>query len=239
VAHGAVQSHIAVCDAPGVGKTALAVHWAHQVADRFPDGQLYVDLRGYDPDRPVPAADALAGFLRALGVPGPEIPVAADERSARFRSLVAGKRVLVVLDNAGSVGQVRPLLPGAPGCLVLVTSRDSLAGLVARDGAQRLDLDLLSPGEAAGLLRELIGARAAADPGATAALAAQCARLPLALRVAAELAAARPAVSLAGLVRELADQQRRLDLLAAGGEGVSEILCEGVINTRRCRRSRG
>ena len=202
----------------GVGKTALAVHWAHQVADRFPGGQLYVDLRGYDPDRPVPAADALAGFLRALGVPGPEIPVAADERSARFRSLVAGKRVLVVLDNAGSVGQVRPLLPGAPGCLVLVTSRDSLAGLVARDGAQRLDLDLLSPGEAAGLLRELIGARAAADPGATAALAAQCARLPLALRVAAELAAARPAVSLAGLVSELADQQRRLDLLAAGGD---------------------
>jgi DNA-binding SARP family transcriptional activator/Tfp pilus assembly protein PilF len=202
----------------GVGKTALAVHWAHQVADRFPDGQLYVNLRGYDPDQPVRAADALAGFLRALGVAGQDIPAEADERAARYRSLVAGKRMLVVLDNAGEVEQVRPLLPGSPACVTVVTSRDSLPGLVARDGARRLDLDLLDSGEAVGLLRALIGGRVDADPAAAAALAGQCARLPLALRVAAELAAGRPAAPLAGLVGELADQQRRLDLLEAGGD---------------------
>jgi tetratricopeptide (TPR) repeat protein/transcriptional regulator with XRE-family HTH domain len=200
----------------GVGKTALAVHWAHQVADEFPDGQLYANLRGYDPGQPVRPADALAGFLRALGVPGRDIPAEADERAARYRSLLAGRRVLVVLDNAGSAEQVRPLLPGAPACLAVVTSRDSLAGLVARDGARRLDLDLLPLADAVGLLRALIGNRVDADPDAAAALAGQCARLPLALRVAAEFAAARPGASLAGLVGELADQQRRLDLLDAG-----------------------
>jgi DNA-binding SARP family transcriptional activator len=199
----------------GVGKTALAVQWAHRAASRFPDGQLYVNLRGYDPGRPVTAADALAGFLRALGLAGQDIPAQPEERAGRYRSLLAGKRVLVVLDNAGEVEQVRPLLPGTPTCAALVTSRDSLAGLVARDGARRLDLDLLPLGDAVGLLRALIGERAAADPGAAAALAVQCSRLPLALRVAAELAAARPAVPLAGLVRELDDQHRRLDLLDA------------------------
>jgi DNA-binding SARP family transcriptional activator/Tfp pilus assembly protein PilF len=207
----------------GVGKTALAVHWAHQVADRFPDGQLYVNLRGYDPDQLVPAADALAGFLRALGVPGPDIPPEPDERAARYRSLLAGRRMLVVLDNARSVEQARPLLPGTPACVTLVTSRDSLAGLVARDGAVRLDLDLLPTADAVSLLRALIGQRADADPGAAEALAAQCCRLPLALRVAAELAAARPAIPLAGLVDELADQQRRLDLLDAGGDSRTAV----------------
>jgi tetratricopeptide (TPR) repeat protein len=206
-----------------VGKTALAVHWAHQVADRFPDGQLYVNLRGYDPDQLVPAADALAGFLRALGVPGPDIPPEPDERAARYRSLLAGRRMLVVLDNARSVEQARPLLPGTPACVTLVTSRDSLAGLVARDGAVRLDLDLLPTADAVSLLRALIGQRADADPGAAEALAAQCCRLPLALRVAAELAAARPAIPLAGLVDELADQQRRLDLLDAGGDSRTAV----------------
>src|SRR3984957_17880705 len=98
----------------GVGKTALAVYWAHQVADRFPDGQLYVNLRGYDPDQGVPAADVLAGFLRALGVPGSDVPPGTDDRAARYRSLVSGRRMLVLLDNAGSVEQVRPLLPGTP-----------------------------------------------------------------------------------------------------------------------------
>ncbi len=150
----------------GVGKTALAVHWAHQVAGRFPDGQLYVNLRGYDPDQPMSAADALAGFLRGLGVPGQDIPPGEDERAARYRSLLAGRRMLVVLDNAGSAEQVRPLLPGAPACTVVVTSRDSLAGLVARHGAVRLEVDLLPLADAAGLLRDLIGARADADPAA-------------------------------------------------------------------------
>jgi tetratricopeptide (TPR) repeat protein len=201
-----------------VGKTALAVQWAHQVAERFPDGQLYVNLRGYDPGQPMPAADALAGFLRAIGVPGEDIPPEMDERAARYRSLLADRRMLVVLDNAGGVEQVRPLLPGAAACMAVVTSRDSLAGLVARDGAVRLNLDPLPPAEAVGLLHALIGGRVDGDPVAATALTAQCCRLPLALRVAAELAAARPDASLAGLVGELADQQRRLDLLEADGD---------------------
>jgi DNA-binding SARP family transcriptional activator/Tfp pilus assembly protein PilF len=199
----------------GVGKTALAVRWAHQIAERFPDGQLYVNLRGYDLDEPLPAADVLAGFLRDLGVPGPDIPAGCSERAARFRSLLAGRRMLVVLDNAAQAEQVRPFLAGSPGCVTLVTSRKALAGLVARDGAVRLDLDLLPRAGAVELLRALIGARVDADPAAADALAARCARLPLALRVAAELAAARPVVSLAELAGELADQQR-LDMLDAG-----------------------
>jgi DNA-binding SARP family transcriptional activator/Tfp pilus assembly protein PilF len=207
----------------GVGKTALAVHWAHQAAGHFPDGQLYANLRGYDPGPPVPVADALAGFLRSLGVPGQDIPPEPDQRAARYRSLLAGKQMLVVLDNAGSADQVRPLLPATPACAVVVTSRDALAGLVARDGATRLDLDVFPLGEAVALLRTLIGARVDAEPAAAAELADQCCRLPLALRVAAELAATRPAVPLAGLVSELADLGTRLDLLAADGDPRTEV----------------
>ena len=208
----------AIAGTAGVGKTALAIHWAHRVADRFPDGQLYVDLHGYDPAQPMPAADALAGFLRSLGVPGQDIPPGEDECAARYRSLLAGKRMLVVLDNAGSVDQVRPLLPGSLASTAVVTSRDALAGLVARDGATRLDLDLLPMADAVGLLRALIGTRVAAAPDAAAELAAQCCRLPLALRVAAELAIRHPGVPLAELTGELADLRKRLDLLAAGGD---------------------
>ena len=207
----------------GVGKTALAVHWAHQIASRFPDGQLHVNLRGYDSDQPVAAADALAGFLRALGVPGQDIPAEIEERAARYRSLLADKRMLIMLDNASGVTQVRPLLPGDPGCAVIVTSRNTLAGLVARDGAARLELDLLPPADAVGLLRELIGSRAVAEPDSATELARLCCRLPLALRVAAELAAARPKARLADLVAELGDRQRRLDLLDAGGDPRSAV----------------
>jgi DNA-binding SARP family transcriptional activator/Tfp pilus assembly protein PilF len=207
----------------GVGKTALAVHWARQAASLFPDGQLYLNLRGYDPGQPVPPGDALAGFLRALGMAGQQIPQDDDERAAAYRSLLDGRRVLVLLDNAASVEQVRPLLPGCPSCLVLVTSRDSLAGLVARHGARRIDLDILPQPDALGLLRTLIGSRVDAEPDAAAALAAQCARLPLALRVAAELAASSEESSLSELAAELADEQRRLDLLDAGGDGRTAI----------------
>jgi DNA-binding SARP family transcriptional activator/tetratricopeptide (TPR) repeat protein len=213
----------AVSGTAGVGKTALAVHWAHHAAEKFPGGQLYVNLRGYDPGRPVSAADALAGFLRSLGVPGPDIPAEETERAARYRSLLAGIQLLVVLDNASTVEQVRPLLPGDPACAVVVTSRDSLAGLVARDGAVRLDLDLLPLTDAVALLRELIGARVDAEPDAAVTLARQCARLPLALRVAAELVAARPNVALASLVTELGGQQERLDLLHAGGDLATSV----------------
>jgi transposase len=202
----------------GVGKTALVVHWAHQVAGWFPDGQLYVNLRGYDPGEPMPAADALARFLRALGVPGQDIPAEEDERAALYRSRLSGRRMLVLLDNARSAEQVRPLLPGTPDCAVVVTSRDSLAGLVAREGAARLDLDLLRESEAVSLLRALIGGRVHAEPAAAQALAGQCARLPLALRVAAEMVIARPAARLSDLVRELAGQRRRLNLLDAAGD---------------------
>jgi DNA-binding SARP family transcriptional activator len=208
----------AVSGTAGVGKTALAVHWAHRVAGQFPDGQLHVNLRGYDPNQPGTAADALAGFLRALGVPGAEIPVDETERAARYRSLLAGRRVLIVLDNAATVEQVRPLLPGHPDCRVVVTSRNSLAGLVARDGAHRLDLDLLPLRDAVALLHELIDGRAETEAASLTELAEQCARLPLALRVAAELAVSRPTAPLADLVAELADQQGRLDLLDAGGD---------------------
>jgi transcriptional regulator with XRE-family HTH domain len=176
----------------GIGKTALAVRWAHQIAHQFPDGQLYADLRGYDPaGQPMPASDVLARFLRALGMPGADVPEAEDERAATFRSLLAERRVLVVLDNARDVAQVRPLLPGSPRCMTLVTSRDALSGLVAGDGALRLSLDPLTLPESVGLLRDLIGRRVVDDPDAAAKLAQQCGRLPLALRVAAELAAAR------------------------------------------------
>jgi DNA-binding SARP family transcriptional activator/Tfp pilus assembly protein PilF len=204
----------ALAGTAGVGKTALAVQWAHQAAHRFPDGQLYVNLRGYDPAEPAAAEDALAGFLRTLGVPGTDIPDGAEDRARLYRSRLAGRRMLVLLDNARDGEQVRPLLPGDPGCVAVVTSRDALAGLVAADGAWRLDLDVLPLADAVGLLRSLIGARADEDPQSTVALAGLCARLPLALRIAAVLAVARRAAPLAELVAELA--ANRLDLLDAG-----------------------
>lgn len=207
----------------GVGASSLAVRWAHQVAGRFPDGQLYVDLRGHDVSQPATPSDALAGLLRSLGVPAQDIPPGEGERAARYRQLLAGRKILVVLDNAHDTGQVRPLLPGTAGSVAVATSRDTLSGLVARDGAARLDLGPLSPGDAVCLLRRLIGERVAADPEATAALAEVCSRLPLALRLAAEMAVAQPADSIAMLTGELADQQRRLELLDAGTDPQTKV----------------
>jgi DNA-binding SARP family transcriptional activator len=212
-----------ICGTAGVGKTAVAVHWGHRVAPRFPDGQLYVDLRGYDPQQTMPANDALARLLSALGVPPQEVPEATDERASRYRTEVAEKELLIVLDNVSSVDQVRPLLPGTQTSLVVVTSRDSLAGLVALDGARRVELDLLPENDAVCLLRQLIGARVDEQPRHAKDLAHQCARLPLALRVAAELAAAAPAMSLAELVAELADRHRRLDVLDPGEDVRSAV----------------
>jgi DNA-binding SARP family transcriptional activator len=208
----------AIAGTAGVGKTSLAIRWAHRSRDAFPDGQLYVDLRGYDPGQPVPPADALAGFLRALGMGGQDIPADAGERAAAYRTMLDGRRMLIVLDNAATAEQVRPLLPGNRSCVVLVTSRDSLAGLVARHGARRVNLGLLSLPDATALLEALIGERARADPAATVTLAGRCARLPLALRVAAEVAVARPGISVACLTSELADEEQRLDLLETGGD---------------------
>jgi tetratricopeptide (TPR) repeat protein/transcriptional regulator with XRE-family HTH domain len=215
---GAAAIISAIGGTAGVGKTALALRWAYARASDFPDGQLYVNLRGYDPRPPVLARDALASFLRALGVNGQDVPQDLAECAARYRSLLAGRRMLILLDNARDAEQVRPLLPAASGCMALVTSRDALAGLVARDGARRLDLDLLTPPDTITLLRSLVGDRAESEPDALTALAAQCAGLPLALRVAAELINARRDTPLSVLGEELADTRRLLDLLDADGD---------------------
>lgn len=211
----------AVAGTAGVGKTALAVHWAHSVAAEFPDGQLFVDLHGYSATGPVPPADALARLLRDLGVAPRALPGALEERAALYRTIVAGRRLVVVLDNASSAEQVRPLLPGTATCAVVVTSRSALGGLVARDGARRLVIDVLPAPEARELIGALVGPRAEAEAGAIAVLAEQCARLPLALRVAAVLAADRPGATLAELTAEIADEERRLELLDAGEDAAS------------------
>jgi tetratricopeptide (TPR) repeat protein len=215
--HGTVAIS-AIAGTAGVGKTALAVHWAHRAAEEFPDGQLYVDLRGYDQGEPRRPGDVLGGFLRALGVEGGGVPHDAEERAARFRTALAGRRVLVLLDNARSAEHVRGLLPGTPGCVVMVTSRDALAGLVARDGARRIDLDLLPEEDCVRLLRVLLDARVDADPLAAVELTRHCARLPLALRVAAELVRSRESTTITEVTADLADARRRLDLLDADGD---------------------
>jgi DNA-binding SARP family transcriptional activator/Tfp pilus assembly protein PilF len=206
----------------GVGKTSLAVHWAHRVRDRFPDGQLYLNLRGYATSPPVQPAQALAQFLRALGVPDERVPLDVDEAAAMYRTLLADRRMLVVLDNAAGPEQVRPLLPGSPRCAVLVTSRDRLGGLVASDGARRLDLDVLDAGDARALLARILGgSRAGAHPQAVAELARLCGFLPLALRIAAANLAGRPGASVAQYVTELGDGNRLAALQVDGDESLA------------------
>jgi len=199
----------------GVGKTTLAVHWARQHLDRFPDGQLYVNLRGYSPGaRPMSAAEALRGFLEALSVPADRVPLDLDAQTALYRSLLEGTRTLVVLDNARDTDQVRPLLPGGSTCLTLVTSRSALAGLIAAEAARPLVLDLLTDEEARALLTARLGSeRTAADGLATARLVELCARLPLALSIAAARAALDPALPIADLAAQLAAARNRLDPL--------------------------
>ena len=196
----------------GVGKTALAVRWATQFRARFPDGQLYADLRGHSAEEPARPIDVLAGFLGALGVPAEDVPAAEDQASALLRSRLDGRRVLIVLDNASGARQVRPLLPVAAGCAAVVTARERMAGLVARDGAGALLLETLPRRESSALLARVIGAeRAAAEPAALAALADLCAHLPLALRIAAANLATRPSYRVADYVARLS----RGDRLAA------------------------
>ncbi len=201
----------------GIGKTALAVHWAHHSAPHFPDGQLYINLRGWATGEPLRPIEALAGFLRALGVPADQVPTHLDEAAAMLRSLLAGRRVLMILDNARDAAQIRPLLPGTPGCLVLVTSRDRLSGLVARDGAHRISLDVLTTTEAHALLTHLLGApRIQAEPPATTNLIRACAFLPLALRIAAAHLLDQPHQSITDYLTELAGD--RLGALELPGD---------------------
>ena len=215
----------AVDGMPGIGKTALAVHWAHQVADRFPDGQLYINLRGFDPSGlPVPAAEAIHGFLDALGIPASQIPRSLDAQAGQYRSLLAGRRVLVVLDNARDVEQVRPLLPGSPGCLVLVTSRNQLTGLIA-EGAHPLTLDLPTGTEAHQLLERRLGPdRLKAEPIPAWQMADLCGRLPLALSIVAARAVTHPQFSLADLAAELRNSQERLDAFEGGDPAVNRAV---------------
>ncbi|GAA2361374.1 hypothetical protein Cme02nite_39150 [Catellatospora methionotrophica] len=216
----AAEGTVIVTGPPGIGKTSLAVHWAHRAADRFPDGQLYVDLRGFGPSEAVLTADgATRGFLEALGVAPDRIPASPDAQLALYRSLLTDRRVLVVLDNARDTEQVRPLLPSGPGCLAVVTSRSRLAGVVVAQAAQVLHLDPLSAQESADLLAARIGQqRLRAEPDAADGIVRACARLPLALSVAASRVALQPALSLAELVRELCVEPGELEALRTGDE---------------------
>ncbi|WP_196279486.1 tetratricopeptide repeat protein [Catellatospora vulcania] len=202
---GRSRGVVLITGSAGVGKSTLAVHWAHRVADRFPDGQLHANLRGFDPGgEPADPSDVLRGFLEALGVPAPQQPFTLEARTGVFRELLAGRHVLVVLDNARDADQVRPLLPGTGGSLALVTTRRRLTALIVTEGAYPLVLDVLPADEAQLLLSAKLGAaRIAADPGAAGRIVARCAGLPLALAVVAARAALRPGLSMAELDHSL------------------------------------
>ncbi|MFF3326357.1 BTAD domain-containing putative transcriptional regulator [Streptomyces sp. NPDC002889] len=200
----------------GVGKTTLAVHWAHEIAPRFPDGQLYINLRGFDPSgAAMDPAEAIRAFLGALGVPPQRFPAGLDAQAALYRSLLARRRVLIVLDNARDTEQVRPLLPGTAGCLVIVTSRNQLPGLVATEGAHPLTLDLLAPAEARELLTRRIGrARLEAEPEAVDEIVALCSGLPLTLAIVAARALTYPEFPLYAIAEELRESHGSLDAFA-------------------------
>ncbi|MFI5957431.1 BTAD domain-containing putative transcriptional regulator [Cryptosporangium sp. NPDC051539] len=207
----------------GVGKTALAVHWAHRSTERYPDGQLYLDLRGYDARDPMGPAEALTWLLRALDVPPHRIPPDVEQMAAVYRSTITGRRILVLLDNVRSAEQVRPLLPAGPGAFALLTSRDALGGLVARDGARRLALEVLPEADAVELLAHVLGAdRVEAEPEAAAELAAACGHLPLALRIAAANLVGTPERSLAAFWVEL-EAGTRVPALAVEGDPQSDL----------------
>jgi DNA-binding SARP family transcriptional activator/tetratricopeptide (TPR) repeat protein len=208
---------VVISGTAGIGKTTLAIRFGRQVAKRFPGGQLYAQLRGLDPaSTPVAPGEVLRFFLHALGVPPHRIPADTEERAALYRSLLDGKQVLIVLDCARNVAQVRPLLPGSPDCLVIVTSRNEMTGLVAAEGAMPLTLDVLSYAEAHEMLARRLGRhRVAAEPEAAEEIIEACARLPLALSIAVGRAVGRPKRPLAELAAELRDARGRLDALEA------------------------
>ncbi|MFE2677189.1 AfsR/SARP family transcriptional regulator [Streptomyces hygroscopicus] len=224
------EGGIALLTGPaGVGKTGLAVHWGHAHATAFPDGRLFADLRGFSGGEVAVPAEVLREFLLALGTPAEQIPTSPEAASALYRSLTARRRLLVVLDNAGSSAQVRPLLPGGPHCATLVTSRSRLDGLIATDAARPVRLHALGPEDGVGLLGTLLGpARVAEDPEAARELVALCDGLPLALRAASAQLVARPRWRLARLATALRDERRRLALLSAEDTGVAAALRNSV-----------
>ncbi|PJE97668.1 AfsR family transcriptional regulator [Streptomyces carminius] len=212
-AESRIMAVSAVAGIGGVGKTTLAIHVAHTARDRFPDGQLYIDLQGAG-HRPAEPKAVLGAFLRALGTADHSIPEGAEERAALYRSLLAGRRVLILLDNARDAAQIRPLLPGTEGCAALITSRMRMMGLA---GAHLVDLDVMSPEEAMTLFTRIVGAeRVGVEREAAMDVVAACGFLPLAIRVAAARLAARRTWTVSTLARKLADERRRLDELQAG-----------------------
>jgi DNA-binding SARP family transcriptional activator/uncharacterized protein YjbI with pentapeptide repeats len=214
---------VVITGTAGVGKTSLALHWAHRVAGDFPDGQLHVNLRGYDPSgAPVTPAEAIRILLNGLGVAREQVPDTQEAQAGLYRSLMAEGRMLIVLDNARDADQVRPLLPGGSGCLALITSRSALSGLVAAVGAYPVPLGLLAEPDAQALLAARLGAeRTSAEPVAVSQITGLCSRLPLALAITAARAAAKPALPLSALARELAGEQDRLDALDTGDQSTS------------------
>jgi DNA-binding SARP family transcriptional activator len=217
-ANGGSVVVLAIVGAAGIGKTALAVHWAHQVSKRFPDGQLYVNMRGFDPVmQPMQLTEVMRGFLDALGVPADRVPTRLDAQITLYRSLLASRQVLQILDNVRDAEHARPLLPGGPGSLVLVTSRCKLVSLAALDGARLLTLTGLDEADARALLKDrLEPGRVGVDPALTADLASLCGGLPLALAITAARAATRPDISVAELVAETGQAQCPLDAFSVG-----------------------
>ncbi len=209
----------------GVGKTALAVHWAHSVKRFFPDGQLYYDLRGYDSsDEPARPDEVVDSFLQSLNVPIASVPQGLATRLALYRSILADRKFLVVLDNARDAQQVRPLVPATNQTVLLVTSRSTLKSLVAREGAKRISINVLNPDEALGLLELILGAdKIDGERDAVSEICRACAYLPLALRIVAEQLLATPNKSLAGVSQDLAAEQGRLDLMETGDDEATAI----------------
>lgn len=209
----------------GAGKTALALRYARQLVDHFPDGQLYVNLRGYDPGTPLTPSAVLSRFLVALGVPDAAIPEDVEVASAMYRSLLANRAVLVVLDNAATATQVRPLIPGGARCLTIVTSRSQLSSLAIHDSGRRITIGRLSESDSVSLLREVMaGYRSADDAEQLVELARLCARLPIALRIAAERAAVHPRQPLGELIGELRDESALWDALSIGDTGEEDAV---------------